>query len=75
MPASSPERFELDPALRKQCEDAILEGPSHFLASLLLPTQIRLATRALYAPFAVLPMIWSVRQQSVRRGRGIEITA
>ena len=50
MPASSPERFELNPALRKQCEDAIREGSKSFLAaSLLLPTQIRLATRALYA--------------------------
>ncbi|MCB1460788.1 MAG: phytoene/squalene synthase family protein [Nitratireductor sp.] len=50
MPVPLPERFELDPVLRRQCEDAIREGSKSFLAaSLLLPAQIRLATRALYA--------------------------
>ena len=50
MSASSGERFILDPALRAECEDAIRAGSKSFLAaSLLLPGQIRVASRALYA--------------------------
>ncbi len=50
MQAVSPERFFLDPALRKDCEDAIREGSKSFLAaSMLLPGHIRVATRALYS--------------------------
>ncbi len=50
MPAISPERFALDPALRKECEDAIRAGSKSFLAaSMLLPGTTRTATRALYS--------------------------
>jgi 15-cis-phytoene synthase len=50
MPATSAERFVLDPALRKECEDAIRAGSKSFLAaSMLLPANTRTATRALYS--------------------------
>lgn len=50
MSAISSERFDLDASLRAECEQAIREGSKSFLAaSLLLPGQIKIAARALYA--------------------------
>ena len=50
MQAISPESFWLDPALRRDCEEAIANGSKSFLAaSMLLPGPARSAARALYA--------------------------
>lgn len=50
MQAISPESFWLDPALRRDCEEAIANGSKSFLAaSMLLPGPSRSAARALYA--------------------------
>ena len=50
MSAITNDKFDLEPTLRTECEEAIREGSKSFLAaSLLLPGQIRVAARALYA--------------------------